>query len=191
MVDAKQPKPTKSNRVPAKSTATKAVSSKPTEDPKKQPKSNKSGLAKLAPSSPSKSLGSRLAIPSGAAYGTGKRKTAVARVWVFPGSGQVNVNGVDAGTYFPTAFQPKVVGQPFATLGASSRFDTVAFVTGGGLMAQADAVRHGVSRALLLVSDDNRPALKSAGLLTRDPRIKERKKYGRKRARKGFQFRKR
>lgn len=191
MVDPKQPKSVKSDRVPAKAVATKSSSAKRTDEAKKPVKPTKVAVAKSAPVAQTASRNARVAIPSGAAYGTGKRKTAVARVWVFPGSGQVNVNGVDAGVYFSTAFQPKVVGQPFATLGAAGRFDTVAFVTGGGLMAQADAVRHGVSRALLTVSDTNRPALKAAGLLTRDPRIKERKKYGRKRARKGFQFRKR
>jgi len=191
MVDAKQPKSIKSDRGPAKATANKSGAVKRADDVKKPAKPTKSVGGKAPSVAQSATPSNRVTIPSGAAYGTGKRKTAIARVWVFPGSGQVNVNGVDAGSYFSTAFQPKVVGQPFATLGASGRFDTVAFVTGGGLMAQADALRHGVSRALLGVSDDNRPALKAAGLLTRDPRIKERKKYGRKRARKGFQFRKR
>jgi len=164
-------------------TATKKVqpATKPVATVKKQTNATK-------PVVPSKPVGK---IPAGAAYGTGKRKTAIARVWLFPGSGQLQVNDVPADDYFSTPFQSKVAQSPFFVLNLDNRFDAIVFVTGGGLISQADAVRHGVSRALLLVSADYRAPLKSAGFLTRDSRIKERKKYGRKRARKGFQFRKR
>ncbi len=164
--------------------ATKKVqtATKPVSTVKKQPNATK--VAVVPPNPVGK-------IPAGAAYGTGKRKTAIARVWVFPGSGQLLVNNVPADDYFSTPFQSKVAQSPFSVLNLDNRFDAIVFVTGGGLISQADAVRHGVSRALLLVSSDYRAPLKSAGFLTRDSRIKERKKYGRKRARKGFQFRKR
>ena len=125
-------------------------------------------------------------------YGTGRRKSSVARVRLFPGgSGAISVNGRDIDEYFGLDTLKMVVRQPLELTGNTGRVDIVATVTGGGVSGQAGALRHGISRALLLVSEDNRPILKRAGLLTRDPRMKERKKYGLKAARRAPQFSKR
>ena len=125
-------------------------------------------------------------------YGTGRRKSSVARVHLFPGgSGAITVNGRDIDEYFGLDTLKMVVRQPLELTGNTGRVDIVATVTGGGVSGQAGALRHGISRALFLVSEDNRPILKRAGLLTRDPRMKERKKYGLKAARRAPQFSKR
>lgn len=122
---------------------------------------------------------------------TGKRKTAIARVRLKPGSGEIIVNKKALEEYFGRATLQMKIRQPFEVAGCLNKFDVSVNVMGGGLAGQADAVKHGISRALLEVSDDNRKKLKPEGLLTRDSRIKERKKYGRKKARKRFQYSKR
>lgn len=124
-------------------------------------------------------------------YGTGRRKTATARVFLRPGSGEIQVNGRALDSYFPSDILRMVVRQPLVLTETAERFDIVATVEGGGIAGQAGAVRHGISRALLEVDAELRERLKSAGLLTRDPRKKERKKYGQPGARKRFQFSKR
>ena len=125
-------------------------------------------------------------------YGTGRRKSSVARVHVFPnGTGAITINGRDIDDYFGLETLKMVVRQPLNTTGVVGKVDVVATVTGGGVTGQAGAIRHGVSRALLLLDENNRPALKAAGFLTRDPRMKERKKYGLKAARRAPQFSKR
>ena len=124
-------------------------------------------------------------------YGTGRRKTSVARVRVIPGTGSYTINGKSAEEYFGLDTLLLLLKQPFAVTGTEGRFDVVCTVKGGGLSGQAGAVRHGISRALLQADDSFRPVLKRAGLLTRDPRMKERKKYGLKAARRASQFSKR
>jgi small subunit ribosomal protein S9 len=123
--------------------------------------------------------------------GTGRRKTSVARVRLSSGTGKVTVNGRAFETYFPTDSLRMVVQQPLTVTGTVEKFDVRANVTGGGPVGQAGAVRHGIARALLLADANLRPSLKAEGLLTRDPRMKERKKYGQPGARKRFQFSKR
>ena len=125
-------------------------------------------------------------------YGTGRRKSSVARVHLFPnGTGAITINGRDIDNYFGLDTLKMVVRQPLEATGNTGKTDIVATVTGGGVSGQAGALRHGISRALLQVSDENRPVLKKAGFLTRDPRMKERKKYGLKAARRAPQFSKR
>ena len=127
----------------------------------------------------------------GRSYATGKRKDAVARVWIKPGSGKVTVNGKDMNVYFARPVLQMILAQPFSVAGVSGQFDVVATVKGGGLSGQAGAVKHGVSKALQLYDPSLRPALKAAGFLTRDSRVVERKKYGKRKARRSFQFSKR
>jgi len=127
----------------------------------------------------------------GRPYGTGKRKNAIARVFLSPGEGTVTVNGRTFEDYFPREVLRMVVQQPFDLLEARGKFDVQATVTGGGVAAQAEAVRHGISRALLNVDAEHRGTLKKAGFLTRDSRNKERKKPGQPGARKKFQYSKR
>jgi len=124
-------------------------------------------------------------------YGTGRRKTATARVYLRPGSGAVEVNGRELVGYFPSDVLRMVVRQPLVLTETAEKFDIVASVEGGGYAGQAGAIRHGISRALLEFDGELRERLKAAGFLTRDPRKKERKKYGRAGARKRFQFSKR
>jgi small subunit ribosomal protein S9 len=124
-------------------------------------------------------------------YGTGRRKTAVARVFLKKGEGAYLVNGRAFEDYFPRETLRMIIAQPFDLLEAKGQFDVEANVAGGGIAAQAEAVRHGIARALLEVAADNRPTLKRAGFLTRDSRKKERKKPGQPGARKRFQFSKR
>ncbi|MBQ2513403.1 MAG: 30S ribosomal protein S9 [Clostridia bacterium] len=124
-------------------------------------------------------------------YGTGRRKKSVARVRIYPGTGAVSINGKSIDEYFGLETMKLIVNQPFEVTGTAGKFDIVAKVVGGGLSGQAGAVRHGLSRALVLADEANKPALKAAGLLTRDPRMKERKKYGLKAARRASQFSKR
>ena len=124
-------------------------------------------------------------------YGKGKRKTSTARTRLYSGSGQILVNGRPYQEYFPRATLQMVINQPLKLTQATGKFDIKINVDGGGLAGQAEAVRHGISRALLQVDQENRPVLKKAGLLTRDARIKERKKYGQRGARAKFQYSKR
>ena len=124
-------------------------------------------------------------------YGTGRRKKSVARVRLYPGSGVITINGRDIDDYFGLETLKLIVNQPFGVTDTLGKFDIVANVTGGGISGQAGAIRHGAARALLLVDENYRPLLKKAGLLTRDPRMKERKKYGLKAARRASQFSKR
>ncbi len=124
-------------------------------------------------------------------YGTGRRKSSVARVRLFPGTGTITINGRDIDDYFGLETLKLVINQPFGVTGTMGKFDIVANVKGGGFSGQAGAIRHGVARALLLADDTYRAALKQAGFLTRDPRMKERKKYGLKAARRASQFSKR
>ena len=124
-------------------------------------------------------------------YGTGRRKKSVARVRLYPGTGVITINGRDIDEYFGLETLKLLINQPFGVTGTEGKFDIVANVNGGGFSGQAGAIRHGVSRALLLADENYRPALKSAGFLTRDPRMKERKKYGLKGARRAPQFSKR
>jgi len=125
-------------------------------------------------------------------YGTGRRKSSVARVRVYPnGTGAITINGRDIEEYFGLETLKMVVRQPLVTTDTVGKVDIVATVKGGGVSGQAGALRHGVARALLLAGEDYRPLLKKAGFLTRDPRMKERKKYGLKAARRAPQFSKR
>ncbi len=127
----------------------------------------------------------------GRSYATGKRKNAVARVWLKPGKGGFMVNGRDGNIYFARPVLRMLIRQPFLVANRSEQFDVVATVTGGGLSGQAGAVRHGISKALTLYEPALRSVLKKVGFLTRDSRVVERKKYGRAKARRSFQFSKR
>ena len=127
----------------------------------------------------------------GRSYATGKRKDAVARVWIKPGSGKVSVNGKDINAYFARPVLQMILRQPFQVAGVVDEFDVQATVKGGGLSGQAGAVKHGISKALQLYDPSLRSALKAAGFLTRDSRVVERKKFGRRKARRSFQFSKR
>jgi small subunit ribosomal protein S9 len=127
----------------------------------------------------------------GRSYATGKRKDAVARVCIKPGSGKVVVNGKEMKTYFARPVLQMILRQPFTVAGVEDQFDVFAPVKGGGLSGQAGAVKHGVSKALQLYDPSLRGALKAAGFLTRDSRVVERKKFGRRKARRSFQFSKR
>ena len=127
----------------------------------------------------------------GRAYATGRRKDAVARVWIKPGSGKITVNGRDQAVYFARPTLRLVIDQPFQVAGRAGQYDVVATVKGGGLSGQAGAVKHGISQALSKFEPALRSAVKAAGFLTRDSRVVERKKYGRAKARRSFQFSKR
>ena len=127
----------------------------------------------------------------GRSYATGKRKNAIARVWIRPGKGKVVVNDKEMAVYFARPVLQMILKQPFTVAGVEGQFDVMATVAGGGLSGQAGAVKHGISKALQLYEPSLRPALKAAGFLTRDSRVVERKKYGKAKARKSFQFSKR
>ena len=127
----------------------------------------------------------------GRSYATGKRKNSVSRVWVKPGSGNISVNGKNLEKYFARPVLQMIIGQPFSVAGVVGEFDVKATVRGGGLSGQAGALKHGISKALALYEPSLRVALKSAGFLTRDARVVERKKYGKPKARRSFQFSKR
>jgi len=127
----------------------------------------------------------------GRSYATGRRKDATARVWIKPGSGKVSVNGKEINKYFARPVLQMILRQPFKVAGVEDQFDVMATVKGGGLSGQAGAVKHGISRALQLYDPSLRAPLKAAGFLTRDARVVERKKYGRAKARRSFQFSKR
>ena len=127
----------------------------------------------------------------GRAYATGKRKNAIARVWIKPGAGKIVVNGREQEVYFARPVLRMLLAQPFETAGRLNQYDVYATVTGGGLSGQAGAVRHGISKALTYYEPALRGVLKAGGFLTRDSRVVERKKYGKKKARRSFQFSKR
>ena len=129
--------------------------------------------------------------PQGRSYATGKRKNAVARVWIKPGPGKVTVNGRDQETYFARPVLRMILNQPFVAAARENQYDVTCTVSGGGLSGQAGALRHGISKALTLYEPALRPVLKKGGFLTRDARVVERKKYGRRKARRSFQFSKR
>jgi len=122
---------------------------------------------------------------------TGRRKEAIVRVRVMPGSGQYTLNGKPLETYFPNKVHQQMINEPFTTLEKTEQYDVIALLKGGGVSGQAGALRLGIARALIEIEADDRPALKKAGFLTRDARVKERKKYGLKKARKAPQYSKR
>ena len=127
----------------------------------------------------------------GRAYATGKRKNAIARVWLKPGSGKITVNGKEYNAFFARPVLQMILQQPIVAASRADQYDVVATVSGGGLSGQAGAVRHGISKALTYFEPDLRSALKKEGFLTRDSRVVERKKYGKAKARRSFQFSKR
>lgn len=127
----------------------------------------------------------------GRSYGTGRRKESVARVWIKPGNGSISVNGKESSAYFARSVLQALVIQPFSIVNRVGQYDVICTVNGGGLSGQAGAVRHGISRALICYEPELRGCLKCAGMLTRDSRKVERKKYGRMKARRRFQFSKR
>ena len=149
------------------------------------------GVAAVASDAPDVIKYEKKVDAQGRAYATGKRKDAVARVWIKPGSGKVVVNGKEMSVYFARPVLQMILRQPFQVAGVVDQFDVMATVAGGGLSGQAGAVKHGVSKALQLYDPTLRAALKAAGFLTRDSRVVERKKYGKAKARKSFQFSKR
>jgi small subunit ribosomal protein S9 len=139
---------------------------------------------------PAKSA-TRKPVVTGNALGTGRRKEAIARVRIAPGTGQWRINDRSLDAYFPNKVHQQLINEPFVALGAEEQFDVIARISGGGVTGQAGALRLGIARALILVDPDSRPALKRAGFLTRDARVKERKKAGLKKARKAPQYSKR
>lgn len=159
----------------------------------------KSAVSRAAAAAPAPAVAAPAAAPErapvrdalGRSYATGKRKDAVARVWIKPGTGKVTVNGKPVAQYFARPVLQMILRQPFQVAGVEGQFDVMATVAGGGLSGQAGAVKHGISKALQLYEPALRPALKAAGFLTRDARVVERKKYGRRKARRSFQFSKR
>ncbi len=130
-------------------------------------------------------------VEKNAIYSTGRRKQAVARVWMMPGTGKVVINRRDIDDYFGRATSKMILRQPLELTEMVNRYDVFVNVAGGGLSGQADAIQHGITRSLMKINASFRPALKKAGYVTRDPRIKERKKYGQRGARARFQFSKR
>ncbi|MCR4963397.1 MAG: 30S ribosomal protein S9 [Firmicutes bacterium] len=124
-------------------------------------------------------------------YGTGRRKNAIAKVWILPGSGNITVNKRNLDEYFGKKTLVMIVKQPMELTSTNEKYDVIASVHGGGTTGQAGAIRHGIARALVQADGELRPALKTAGFMTRDPRMKERRKYGLKKARKASQFSKR
>jgi small subunit ribosomal protein S9 len=152
------------------------------------------GLARLraaVPSEPAVEVPEPKLDALGRAYATGRRKDAVARVWIRQGTGKFLVNGKEMAAYFARPTLQMIIGQPFQTINRPGHYDVMCTVAGGGLSGQAGAVRHGLSRALVNHDPNLRPVLKSGGFLTRDDREVERKKYGRAKARRSFQFSKR
>ena len=148
-------------------------------------------VAAETPAAPAAPLREKEVDAQGRAYATGRRKDAVARVWIKPGSGKVTVNGKAMDVYFARGVLQMVIGQAFTVAGVEGEFDVMATVKGGGLSGQAGAVKHGISQALQLYEPSLRAPLKAAGFLTRDSRTVERKKYGKRKARRSFQFSKR
>ena len=149
------------------------------------------GLAALKPEAPEAPKHVQKLDKQGRAYATGKRKNAVARVWLKPGSGKVVINEKTIETYFARPVLRMLIQQPFAISNRAGQYDVNCTVSGGGLSGQAGALRHGISKALTFYEPDLRGVLKKGGFMTRDSRVVERKKYGRKKARRSFQFSKR
>jgi small subunit ribosomal protein S9 len=147
--------------------------------------------APVEPQAPTTPLREQQLDKQGRAYATGRRKDAVARVWLKPGSGKITVNGRDQTVYFARPTLRLVINQPFGVASREGQYDVVATVSGGGLSGQAGAVKHGISQALTRYEPALRTTIKQAGFLTRDSRVVERKKYGRAKARRSFQFSKR
>ncbi len=145
----------------------------------------------VAAAAPEEAIHERKVDKLGRAYATGKRKDAVARVWLKPGAGKFIVNGKESNDYFARPVLRMLLQQPFSLTNRVGQFDIYATVSGGGLSGQAGALRHGISKALTYFEPELRPALKAQGFLTRDPRVVERKKYGKPKARRSFQFSKR
>src|ERR1700751_5421560 len=148
-------------------------------------------LSQLKPAAPEAPKYVKKVDKQGRSYATGKRKDAVARVWVKPGSGQIVVNTREAEVYFARPVRRRMTQQPLVAAARAGQYDVICTVPGGGLSGQAGAVRHGISKALTYFEPDLRGVLKKGGFLTRDSRVVERKKYGRAKARKSFQFSKR
>ena len=148
-------------------------------------------LSQLKPATPEAAKYIKKIDKLGRAYATGKRKDAVARVWIKPGAGKIMVNARDFQAYFARPVLRMLIQQPLVATNRDGQFDVIVSVTGGGLSGQAGAVRHGISRALVAYEPGLRAALKPGGFLTRDPRVVERKKYGHPKARRSFQFSKR
>jgi small subunit ribosomal protein S9 len=149
------------------------------------------GLAALKPAAPEAPKHVQKLDKQGRAYATGKRKNAVARVWIKPGSGKIVINTRTIETYFARPVLRMLIQQPFSVANRSGQYDVNCTVSGGGLSGQAGALRHGISKALTFFEPDLRGVLKKGGFMTRDSRVVERKKYGRKKARRSFQFSKR
>jgi len=149
------------------------------------------GLASLKPEAPAAPKYVQKLDKQGRAYATGKRKNAVARVWIRPGNGTIVVNTRAVETFFARPVLRMLIQQPLVAANRQNQYDVTCTVSGGGLSGQAGAVRHGISKALLSYEPDLRSALKRGGFLTRDPRVVERKKYGKAKARRSFQFSKR
>ena len=149
------------------------------------------GGAPLAPVQEEQALAEPKIDAQGRAYATGKRKNAIARVWIKPGAGRITVNGRDVEVFFARPVLRMIINQPFTAADRVGQYDVVCTVTGGGLSGQAGAVRHGISKALTYFEPALRGPLKKGGFLTRDSRVVERKKYGKAKARRSFQFSKR
>jgi small subunit ribosomal protein S9 len=149
------------------------------------------GAEPALPQAPAAPLREQQLDKQGRAYATGRRKDAVARVWLKPGNGTITVNGRDQTVYFARPTLRLVINQPFGVAGREGQYDVVCTVVGGGLSGQAGAVKHGIAQALTRYEPALRTTVKQAGFLTRDPRVVERKKYGRAKARRSFQFSKR
>jgi small subunit ribosomal protein S9 len=149
------------------------------------------GTSTVATSQPAAPVYVQKLDKEGRAYATGKRKNAIARVWVKPGSGKITINGKDFNLFFARPVLQMILQQPIVAAARKDQYDVVATVSGGGLSGQAGAVRHGISQALTLYEPELRAVLKKGGFLTRDSRVVERKKYGRAKARRSFQFSKR
>src|SRR5881394_3824885 len=148
-------------------------------------------LSQLKPAAPEAPKYIKKVDKQGRAYATGKRKDAVARVWIKPGAGKIVVNTREVEVYFARPVLRMMIQQPLVAAARAGQYDVICTVAGGGLSGQAGAVRHGISKALTYFEPTLRPTLKAGGFLTRDPRVVERKKYGRKKARRSFQFSKR
>jgi small subunit ribosomal protein S9 len=155
------------------------------------PEKVKKGALKIDKGTKKASKETKLKVASQFYYGTGKRKSAIAKVWIFEGTGKFQVNGKELLTYFGTDPLVRNVHKPFVKLDLDKKMDCVIRLIGGGICGQSDATKLGIARALLSMNESFRTVLKEEGYLTRDSRVKERKKYGRKKARKGFQYRKR
>jgi small subunit ribosomal protein S9 len=149
------------------------------------------GLSSVAPAAPAAPVHVQKLDAQGRAYATGKRKNAIARVWVKPGSGKITVNGKDFNQFFARPVLQMILKQPIVATARTDQYDIEATVAGGGLSGQAGAVRHGISKALTYYEPELRAVLKKGGFLTRDSRVVERKKYGKAKARRSFQFSKR